>query len=369
RRTWIKTTPAPSRLHGSKISFDLRVAPHTSSEILVTVQCDGGTGRRGYMTTPADALDAIAHERAQLSKGRASVGSSNPQFDQWLSRSMADVSMMLTDTPSGMYPYAGIPWYCTPFGRDGIITALQTLWVDPGIARGVLTFLAATQAEGVEPQQDAQPGKILHELRHGEMATLGEVPFGRYYGSVDATPLFVVLAARYLARTEDLALLRTIWPNIRAALRWCDEFGDVDHDGFIEYARMGPRGLVNQGWKDSKDAIFHGNGALARPPIALAEVQAYAYRAKRGASAIAERLGETNLAQQWRAEAESLQARFEQAFWCDDLGTYAIALDGDKRPCRVRTSNAGHVLFAGLASPERARQVAETLMNDSSFSG
>jgi glycogen debranching enzyme len=370
RRTWIETNPSPSRLlHGSEINFDLQIAPHASSEILVTVQCDAGTGHRESMVQPVQALDAITRERAELGKGRATLLSSNPQFDQWVSRSIADVSMMLTDTSSGTYPYAGIPWYSTPFGRDGIITALQTLWLDPSIARGVLTFLAATQAEAFDPQQDAQPGKILHELRHGEMATLGEVPFGRYYGSVDATPLFVVLAGRYLARTDDRALLRGIWPNILAALRWIDEFGDVDHDGFVDYARMGPRGLVNQGWKDSSDAIFHANGAQARPPIALAEVQAYVYAAKRSVAWIAERLGDPRLASQWRAEAETLQARFENAFWCDDLGTYAIALDGDKCPCRVRTSNAGHVLFAGLASPDRASRVAETLMNDSSFSG
>jgi glycogen debranching enzyme len=340
RRTHIFAEPAPLRVERTTVVFELRIAPHASTEIVVTVQCD-----------------------------RAGIASSNPQFDQWLTRSVADVYMMLTETPAGVYPYAGIPWYSTPFGRDGLITALEMLWFDPSIARGVLTFLASTQAETIDTAHDAEPGKILHELRLGEMAALGEVPFGRYYGSVDATPLFVVLAGRYLDRTNDMPMLRTIWPNIVAAVRWMDEFGDRDRDGFIEYARMGERGLVNQGWKDSSEAIFHSDGTLAEPPIALAEVQAYAYAAKHHAAQLADQLGEKRLARQWRNDAEKLHARFEKTFWCEDLGTYAIALDGHKRPCRVRSSNAGYVLLTGLARRERAIRVAELLTSATTYSG
>jgi glycogen debranching enzyme len=206
-------------------------------------------------------------------------------------------------------------------------------------------------------------------MRDGEMAALGEVPFGRYYGSADATPLFVMLAHEYYARTADLAFIDELWPNLLAALDWMDAFGDVDGDGFIEYARQSDAGLAQQGWKDSWDSVFHEDGALARPPIALCEVQAYAYAAWTGAAALAAARGDTQQAERWRQRASTLQDAFERAFWLEDLGTYALALDGDKQPCRVRTSNAGHCLFAGIADRDRARRVAATIMGDSSFGG
>src|SRR5690606_39076011 len=294
---------------------------------------------------------------------------SNEQFNNWIDRSRHDLLSLLAPTPEGDYPYAGIPWYNTIFGRDGIITALETLWLAPDIARGVLRFLAARQAQERVPACDAEPGKILHEVRNGEMAETGEIPFKSYYGGVDTTPLFLVLAGRYLRRTGDEETIRHLWGALLKALEWIDTYGDVDGDGFVEYQRKTVSGLANQGWKDSHDSISHWDGKLASYPVALCEVQGYVYEARLQLAYIARIFGEPWRAKKLEHQAATLKQQFNEKFWDPELGTYVLALDGEKNPCRVVASNAGHCLYSGIATPERARQISRTLMNDNMFTG
>jgi glycogen debranching enzyme len=368
RRTTLESLSPPCTLSPSDLHFNARLQPKEGKTFFFTITCQHTAPLRSLQT-----FDQAYHEMAtslqQAKREDCVVSSSNEQFNDWLNRARADLHMMVSDTPDGPYPYAGVPWFSTPFGRDGIITALAYLWVNPEIARGVLAFLATTQATEVIPSQDAEPGKILHETRQGEMAALGEIPFQRYYGSVDATPLFVVLASAYYERTGDRALIETIWSHIERALSWIDTYGDVDQDGFVEYARHTEKGLVHQGWKDSHDAVFHADGSAAEGPIALCEVQGYVYAAKRGAAMLAAQLGHADRSKALAQQADILQERFETTFWCDEIDAYALALDGQKRPCRVLSSNIGHVLYTGIARPERAARVAETLMTPAFFSG
>jgi glycogen debranching enzyme len=368
RVTEVCFSPAPKTLTTGRASFDVVLKPRATRRIFLRCGLEepgrDWNGRLFYRS-----MRAARQALSDSSKRAASIESSNSVYNEIVRRSVSDLYMLVTDTPAGPYPYAGIPWFSTPFGRDGIITALMTLWLDPQIAKGVLGFLAATQATAVEPERDAEPGKILHEMRHGEMANLREVPFGRYYGSIDATPLFVLLLGEYFRRTGDLATVRSLWPHAEAALAWIDRYGDRDGDGFVEYHRQTSEGLANQGWKDSFDAIFHHDGRLAEGPIALCEVQGYVYGAKRHAAVLADALGYAERATALAAQADALRHLFESRFWCEELSTYALALDGAKEPCRVVASNAGQLLFTGIVSPARAQRVARTLVSPGMFSG
>ena len=367
RRTQFDFEPAPASITSERARWQVDLAPGAKQTIAIEIRFTPGD-------RPPAPLSFIQTQHAETrrlterARHAAKIETGHDGFNEWLTRSHADLAMLITDTADGPYPYAGIPWFSTAFGRDGLITALECLWCNPNVAAGTLRFLAARQATETDPRADSTPGKILHETRRGEMAALGEIPYGRYYGSVDSTPLFVVLADAYHARTGDLDLIRAIWPNIEAAVAWIGAYGDSDHDGFVEYGNHTAGGLVNQGWKDTGDAIFHRDGKLAQGPIALVEVQGYVYAAYRGAARLANLLGRAPEAAEYQRAASDLQQRFDRAFWCEEIDAYAIALDGDKRQCRIRSSNPGHLLFCGLPTDQRAKEIADALMSPDYFS-
>jgi glycogen debranching enzyme len=369
RRSAIRFDPAPAVIEPGRARFEFRLEPGERISLFTALDIGEAADRRPVGQIYFPRMRESARQIRKAGARAASVETSNAVFNEVLARSTADLRMLRTETEFGPYPYAGIPWFSTAFGRDGILTAVEMLWADPEIARGVLRFLAATQAKDSSRVADSEPGKILHEAREGEMAILGEVPFRRYYGSVDSTPLFVLLAGLYFERTGDLETVRAIWPNVVAALDWIDEYGDRDRDGFVEYPVDSDSGLSNQGWKDSVDSVFHADGRLARGPIALCEVQGYVWAAKAQAAQLARAVGEPDRAAALEEAAAVLRDRFEDAFWCDELSTYAIALDGDKEPCRVRTSNAGQVLFSGIARVDRAAHVASQMLGPDFFTG
>ena len=368
RATRITFAETPKSLNGTTAKYVFSLA--SKSRAVVDIGIDLDTKREAKRERQSFLAGLLGVRRAFAKKlGWCGVNTGSDDLNTALHRSAADVTLLMTQTDGGLYPYAGIPWFSTVFGRDGLITALELLWIHPEMARGVLRFLAAHQATTCDPDSDAEPGKILHEVRRGEMAALKEVPFGAYYGSVDSTPLFVVLAGLYWQRTADDQLLRELWPNIDAALRWMDSYGDRDGDGFIEYYRAAPSGLVNQGWKDSGNSIFYADGTLCSGPVALVEVQAYSYEARTLAAQLARHMGLDRRAQELAQQAESLKSCFEACFWSEELGSYAVALDGSKRPCLVAASNAGQILRSGIATGRCASSVADLMMSPQLFSG
>jgi glycogen debranching enzyme len=369
RTTRLRFDPQPARIDEGRALFNIALPPHGRALIFVEITCDRPPGPRVPSETFLASMRDQRRWTRENSARAAAIETSNEVFNEAMRRAISDLTMLTTDKPTGPYPYAGIPWFSTCFGRDALITAMNVLWMDPAIARGVLMYLAENQATATDAASDAEPGKILHEVRRGEMAELGEVPFRRYYGSVDSTPLFLMLAGAYLDRTGDIATLTALWPHIQAALGWLDSYAERNPLGFISYFRQTEEGLANQGWKDSFDSISHADGTLATGPIALCEVQAYAFGARRAAASIAWRLGHIRQAEEEYEKADALRTNFEKSFWCEDLGTYALALDGAQKPCRVRASNAGQVLLTGIASPDRAARVADVLMEGRSFNG
>ena len=367
RRSCLAFSEPPARLTASRAEFMLTLPRGRRMDLFVECSgeaCDPPDGDRWRRA----AVEARLEMRRRRRRGASVRGPRSPRFNQWLDQSRADVAFLTTDLPTGAYPYAGTPWFSTPFGRDGIISAWQMLWLDPSLARGVLTYLAGRQSTGTSAFQDSQPGKIMHETRRGEMSALGEVPFGLYYGGVDTTCLFTALAGAYARRTGDFDTIRTLWPNLVAAAEWMRDYGDSNADGLIDYARAAETGLSNQGWKDSEDSISHGDGRFPTGPIALLEVQGYAYSGWLALAELGERFGDDRAAE-WRDRAERVRGLVEDRFWLEDEGFYAMALDGQGQACRAIGSNAGHLLFSGLPRNDRAERVIRRMLSGEFRSG
>ncbi|HEU4658272.1 MAG TPA: glycogen debranching N-terminal domain-containing protein [Capillimicrobium sp.] len=373
RETLVELSPPPVSVTpsdgGVVASWDVELAPGEELGLLVTVTpSGGGDGARPRLGAEA-ALRELAEAQQAWVESCASISTDYELFDRLVEASMRDVHALMMPLGASRLPAAGIPWYVAPFGRDSLIASLETLMLNPDIARATLLALAPLQADADEAWRDAEPGKILHELRTGELARTGVVPHTPYYGTVDATPLFLMVAGRYVRWTDDLETMERLRPALYAAVAWIDEWGDRDGDGFVEYERRSPGGLSNQGWKDSEDAIAHADGTLAEGPIALVEAQAYVYDAKLNAAMVLSALGDDETADRLIVDATTLREAFDAAFWDPDEGYYALALDGRKRQVRSVASNAAHALFCGIADPEKAARVAERLMAADMYSG
>lgn len=369
RRTNFRFFSKPNNFQDQDINYRITLKPLEPVKIGYCVYFEIGENiREKEVLSYTECHKRMTEHLEKEKKEIADIFTDNELFNEWFNQARIDLISLTTVTPHGRYPYAGVPWYNTPFGRDGIITALQVLWVRPEIAKGVLLYLAETQAKVKDDYKDSEPGKIFHETREGEMAELGEIPFKLYYGTVDATPLFIVLAGAYYQQTADLDTIKKIWPNIEAALNWIKDYGDLDGDGFIEYQHQNEKGLFNQGWKDSFDSISHKNGELAESPIALCEVQGYVYDGKIKAALIAEALGKKELSESLKGEAKELKKKFNEVFWDEELQTFVLALDGKKKPCRVKASNVGHCLYSGIVEEKYASHVAQMLLKEDMFS-
>lgn len=362
--------PTEVEVRGAQVVaiWRLRLEPTQTEMIALTVE-----PRAANSSLPEKPFDVAMHElrRSYESWERSCtrVWTDNQLYNSLLARGLRDLRALLTPTRHGNLPAAGIPWFVAPFGRDSLLTCHQTLLLNPDLTRTTLEVLAAFQADEVDEWRDAQPGKILHELRQGELAGANEIPHTPYYGSIDSTPLWLLLFGTYYRWTGDLGFCRRLLPNVERALQWVETYGDPDGDGLLEYQRSSPRGLANQGWKDSHDSVVHVDGKLAEGPIALAEVQAYVYLAKLRLADVYEALGDGERAAALRAQAASLKAAFNERFWVESEQYFAMALDGDKRPVATITSNPAHALYCGVVDPDKAAPLARRLLAPDMFSG
>lgn len=372
RSTRVRFDPPPTTLAARTARYRLALGGRGSERVTIEIEVEErarGEAEHARRTTTQPPTAPTRSERSEGKAREVRVRSSNALFDAVLRQARADLRALMSGEPDAPFVAAGIPWYAALFGRDSLITSLQDLWLSPALARDTLTLLARAQGRTLAPERDEEPGKILHELRRGELARAAAVPFGPYYGTIDATPLWIVLLAEHHRATGDLGLSRALRPNLEAALAWIDRYGDRDGDGFVEYGCRAQAGLVNQGWKDSWDGIVHADGTFPAAPIALVEAQAYVFAAKRGAARLFDALGDPTRARALEAEAERLRVAFEAAFWMPSERFYCVALDGRKQQVSTIASNAGHALWAGIASEERAAQVGERLLSEELYSG
>jgi glycogen debranching enzyme len=372
RETVIELDPIPDQLDlaadRAQARWRVVLEPGAPVTILMSAEPSIGGGRRPRRR-PATATGELREAEARWRSRCTTITSDNELFTKLIDTSARDLRALIMPAPGGQILAAGIPWYVAPFGRDALMSAGEALILNPDLTRDALLSLAKLQATEDDPWRDAEPGKILHELRVGELAGAGLVPHSPYYGTVDATPLFLMRAADYYDWTGDLETLRLLRPALDAALNWIDEHGDRDGDGFIEYERRSSAGLRNQGWKDSENAVVHADGSLAEGPIALVEVQGYVYAAKRTIADVYDALALPEVAERLRVEAGELRVAFNEAFWNPDEGTFALALDGRKRQVASVTSNPGHCLYCGIVDPEKADATIERLLAPDMFSG
>jgi len=291
----------------------------------------------------------------------AKLETSHELFNRLLQRSVLDLRLLMEETPVGLVPAAGIPWFSCIFGRDTLITSLQTLMLNPEITKSTLRFLARHQGSKVDNWREEEPGKIVHEIRKGELANLGQIPHRAYYGSIDATPLFLILFTEVMKWLDDDEFYHELLPAAKRALNWMEQYGDLDGDGYLEYISHSPGGLNEQGWKDSRGSLTYPDGSPVAHPAALVEVQGYAYKAMADMAELLQHKGDSALARKLSQKAETLRTNFNRDFWLEKHRFLAQALDGDKRPVEVMTSNPGHCLFCGILDEEKARYVINRL--------
>jgi glycogen debranching enzyme len=372
RTLTIAFSPAPRRVHGTTADFDVRTRAGGQSELNVALAISETADARHTRRHHADGRRGRTpkEEAADLSlAAQTGVKTDSAMLATVMDRALRDLHMLENHDQGQAYYSAGVPWYVALFGRDSLISAFQTLAFKPEMAAQTLRLLAHYQGEHDEEWRDENPGKILHELRVGEMAHLNEIPQTPYYGTVDATPLFLMLVARHAAWTGSLEVFDELRPNVERALAWISSYGDRDNDGFVEYWSGSSKGLANQGWKDSGEAIMNRDGSLATPPISLVEVQGYLFMAERELAALYRRSGDDAQAARFEKDAAALRDRFNRAFWLDDLAFYALALQNGDRPCAVVASNPGQALWTGIVATDKAGPTVRRLMADDMFTG